>query len=176
LRSSIDTFTGIFRYLVFINGFRNPVAWCVVRCSPGYYCLINWIREICFNADIGHVTDDTHCVLGPRRIYEDRAHLFFECNFSMRIWNYLQISWRSNDNIQSVVEVAKQNFGQPFFMEVIISPLWNIWILRNGLIFRNERPTFGRWKSKFVHDMKWLQYRIKAKHKDKLLVWLATLP
>jgi hypothetical protein len=71
--------------------------------------------------------------------------------------------------------VAKQSFGQPFFMEVIIMALWNIWILRNGLIFRNERPTFGSWKSKFVHDMNWLQYRIKAKHKDGLLDWIASL-
>jgi hypothetical protein len=123
-----------------------------------------------------HVTDDTHCVLCPGRFYEDRAHLFFECNFSMRIWNYLQITWQSNNDMQSVVSVAKQSFGQPFFMEVLIMALWNIWILRNGLIFRNERPTFARWKCKFVHDMSWLQYRIKDKHKDKLVDWLASLP
>jgi hypothetical protein len=38
------------------------------------------------------VTEDEHCVLCPGRRYEDRIHLFFECNFSSRIWNYLQIS------------------------------------------------------------------------------------
>jgi hypothetical protein len=94
----------------------------------------------------------------------------------MRIWNYLQITWQSNNDMQSVVSVAKQSFGQPFFMEVLIMALWNIWILRNGLIFRNERPTFARWKCKFVYDMSWLQYRIKAKYKDKLVDWLASLP
>jgi hypothetical protein len=36
-----------------------------------------------------HVSDDTHCVLCPLRSYEDRIHLFFQCNFSCRIWNYL---------------------------------------------------------------------------------------
>jgi hypothetical protein len=37
------------------------------------------------------VTEDEHCVLCPGRIFEDRIHLFFECTFSSRIWNYLQI-------------------------------------------------------------------------------------
>jgi hypothetical protein len=36
-----------------------------------------------------HVTKDVHCVLCPLGIYEDRIHLFFECNFSRRIWTYL---------------------------------------------------------------------------------------
>jgi hypothetical protein len=31
------------------------------------------------------VTNDTHCVLFPIRSYEDRIHLFFQCNFSVRI-------------------------------------------------------------------------------------------
>jgi hypothetical protein len=38
------------------------------------------------------VTEDNHCELCPIRSYEDRIHLFFECNFSRRIWNYLQLN------------------------------------------------------------------------------------
>jgi hypothetical protein len=79
-------------------------------------------------------------------------------------------------NIQAVVAVARQSFGRPFFMEVIIMAIWNIWLLRNGMIFWQEKPTFGRWRSKFIHDMSLLQYRIKAKHKNKLLDWIASLP
>jgi hypothetical protein len=94
-----------------------------------------------------HVTDDTHCELCPGRIYEGRIHLFFHCNFSQRIWNYLQITWVENDNIQTTVNEAKRSFGKPFFMEVLITACWNIWLLRNGKIFRNERPTFGKWKA-----------------------------
>jgi hypothetical protein len=123
-----------------------------------------------------HVTDDTHYELCPGHIYEDRAHLFFDCNFSVRIWNYLQIPWHSNDDLQAVVLTAKHGFGQLFFMEVVVTAIWNIWLLRNGKIFNQEKPTFARWKSKFVHDMYNLQYRIKAKLKDKLLAWLDDLP
>jgi hypothetical protein len=36
------------------------------------------------------VTEDKHCELCPFHLYEDRIHLFFECNFSARVWNYLR--------------------------------------------------------------------------------------
>ena len=38
------------------------------------------------------IQDDT-CVLCHCALHEDRAHLFFACNFSQRVWNYLGISW-----------------------------------------------------------------------------------
>ena len=122
------------------------------------------------------VTDDTHCVLCPTRSYEDRSHLFFECNFSARIWNYLQIPWQSGSNIQSVMAHAKSSFNKPFFMEVVITACYNIWLLRNGKISEGEKPSFARWKCKFIHDLTLLQCRIKVKHKDQLLAWIDALP
>jgi hypothetical protein len=56
------------------------------------------------------VTEDKHCVLCPIRAYEDRLHLFFECNFSRRIWNYLQIDWSRGSDIQSYVATARKDF------------------------------------------------------------------
>jgi hypothetical protein len=67
-----------------------------------------------------HVTEDVHCVLCPLGIYEDRIHLFFVCNFSQRIWSYLQIDWISNDDLETVMQAARRSFGKPFFMEVAI--------------------------------------------------------
>ncbi|KAK1594285.1 hypothetical protein QYE76_027246, partial [Lolium multiflorum] len=49
-----------------------------------------------------NVTDDKHCELCLLKAYEDRVHLFFECNFSARIWTYLQIDWQPLGDIQSV--------------------------------------------------------------------------
>lgn len=121
------------------------------------------------------VTDDKHCVLCPGRIYEDRIHLFFTCNFSQRVWNYLQITWHMGDDIQPIVAAAKRDFGKPFFMEVMILACWHIWKQRNGKIFQHERPTFARWRSNFVHDVTLLQYRIKRKHKAALLTWISSL-
>jgi hypothetical protein len=45
------------------------------------------------------VTEDTHCELCSSRGYEDRIHLFFECNFSQRVWNYLEIDWLAGNDL-----------------------------------------------------------------------------
>jgi hypothetical protein len=58
----------------------------------------------------------------------------------------LQIEWAGNDGIQSIVATARASFGKPFFMEVVVTACRHIWLLRNGNIFRNERPTFAKWK------------------------------
>jgi hypothetical protein len=121
------------------------------------------------------VTEDKHCVLCVTRSYEDRFHLFFECNFSQRVWNYLQIDWSSGMDIQGVVSAARRNFNKPFFMEVLIVACWHIWKQRNGRIFQHERPTFARWRAGFLHDISLLQYRIKSKHRDSLLNWISNL-
>jgi hypothetical protein len=88
------------------------------------------------------VTGDTHCVLCPTSARETRMHLFFECNFSQRIWNYFQIDWTLAPDIQGSLLATILAFRKPFFMEVVMLGCWNIWKQRNGLIFRFERPTF----------------------------------
>jgi hypothetical protein len=42
-------------------------------------------------------------------------HLFFECNFSQRIWSYLQIDWTLAQGTQGSLSVAKLAFRKPFF-------------------------------------------------------------
>jgi hypothetical protein len=43
--------------------------------------------------------EDKHCELCPLRAHEDRIHLLFQCNFSSRVWNHLQIDWIQNDDL-----------------------------------------------------------------------------
>jgi hypothetical protein len=57
------------------------------------------------------------------------------------------------DDVQSILAAAKKDFAQPFFMEILIMACWNIWKIRNGKIFENQRPTFTKWKNAFIHDM-----------------------
>ena len=117
----------------------------------------------------------THCVLCPTRAREDRLHLFFDCNFSQRVWNYLQISWPQGQDLQASVHAARQSFGQPFFMEVLILACWNIWKQRNEKIFEHQRPSFGGWKRRFIHDISMLVHRIKKKHLHLLVSWIGSL-
>jgi hypothetical protein len=121
------------------------------------------------------VTEDVHCVLCPTGSREDRMHLFFGCNFSQRIWNYLQIDWSLAQDIQGSITAAKLAFRKPFFMEVLMIACWNIWKQRNGKIFRNDRPSFGGWKRTFIHDLSMLGHRINNKHHDELMAWIGSL-
>lgn len=40
-----------------------------------------------------NVSDNPKCVLCPSGAREDSNHLFFQCNFSERAWNYIRIYW-----------------------------------------------------------------------------------
>jgi hypothetical protein len=101
--------------------------------------------------------------------------LFFECNFSERVWNYLQINWTHGQEVQMILSATKLSFGKPFFMEVLILSCWSIWKQRNGQIFQGERPTFSGWKRNFLRDVPLLEYRIKQKHLNSLLASIGSL-
>ena len=122
-----------------------------------------------------HLEDGVSCVLCPLQTRETRDHLFFNCNFSVRIWNYLQIDWSSGDSMAHLVLNASRSFRKPFFTEVVFIACWNIWIIRNAKVFRHERARFNKWRSAFVHDISLMQYRVKAAYKDDLLRWISFL-
>ena len=124
-----------------------------------------------------NIQDDT-CVMCHSASHEDRAHLFFACNFSQRVWNYLGISWilQPNQTTYEMALSARKDFGFPFFTEVVFTATWNIWIQRNGKIFRNEMPSFRSWRRNFLHDISLLAHRIKCKYRNSLTSWIATLP
>ena len=63
-----------------------------------------------------HLDDGVNCLLCPLRTRETRNHLFFECNFSVRIWNYLQITWSPGDDMSAIVMQAKQDFLLSLFL------------------------------------------------------------
>jgi hypothetical protein len=59
-----------------------------------------------------HVTDNHNCVLCHEGVLEDWRHLFFNCNFSSRIWNYLQIPWIPGNTFAALTN-AKNSFLGP---------------------------------------------------------------
>ena len=124
-----------------------------------------------------HIQDDT-CVLCQSSIHEYRIHLFFSCNFSQRVSNYLGISWQAlpNQSTFLMASASKKEFNKPFFSEVVFTATWNIWTQRNGKIFRNEDPSFRSWRRNFVHDLSLLAHMIKCKYRDSLLARITSLP
>lgn len=120
------------------------------------------------------VTDNNDCVLCHAHVLEDRNHLFFECQYSARIWAYLQFDW-SGDTIPQCLSTAKKGFPGPCFAEVLILACWNIWKQRNGWIFKNIRPSFRGWKAGFVSDMTLLMHRLKRSVVPFVDLWLKNL-
>jgi hypothetical protein len=119
-----------------------------------------------------HVTKTYDCVLCPGQHRETRDHLFFMCQFSSRVWNYLQIFWNEGDDM---VTKARREFNQPFFVKVFLLSCHSIWKVRSAMIFDQVRPRFSTWKGQFVHDISLHAHRKDAR-KDKLLDWILHLP
>ena len=123
-----------------------------------------------------HMDDGVTCRLCPLQVRETRDHLFFNCNFSVRVWNYLQIDWSAGTSMSDLVIQARRSFDKPFFNEVVFIACWNIWIIRNAKVFRGERASFNKWRGAFRHDITLMQHRIKSGYKDELLKWISFLP
>ena len=120
------------------------------------------------------VSGTHYCVLCAAQVLEDWRHLFFNCMFSSRIWNFLQIPWKPG-NTTEVMTYAKKHFSGPCFTEVIILACWGIWKQRNGWIFNNIKPTFRGWKAIFVHEITLLKYRVKKDSIPVLTSWINSL-
>jgi hypothetical protein len=54
--------------------------------------------------------------------------------------------------MEQLVDNAKRNFSEHFFLEVIIISCWHIWEQRNLAIFEKILAIFRAWKGTFVHD------------------------
>ena len=121
-----------------------------------------------------NVTSNHNCVLCQQHKYEDWVHLFFQCNFSQRVWSFLQISWCDASMMDNLL-VAKKEFEGPCFTEIVILACWNIWKQRNGFIFKETLPSFRGWKAGFFLDITMLGHRVKDINKSRLSSWLDKL-
>jgi len=61
---------------------------------------------------------------------------------------------------------------QEFGLEIIILGCWNIWIQRNGKVFRHEKATIQGWRRNLIQDLKLLLIRMKEGFKPKLQEWM----
>lgn len=120
--------------------------------------------------------EDNNCPICPTQTLEARDHLIFTCVFATRVRNYLQILWQQGLSPKKCILQASRSFGDPFFLKVVFVASWNIWLIRNGRIFRDEQPTFGAWKWNFIHDITLLSHRFKTSVRPLLLTWIENLP
>jgi len=105
---------------------------------------------------------------------ETLFHLFFDCPFALACWIKLNIVLVGNSTWQ-VLEAIKEHINLPFFMEIMITFYWSLWMQRNDFIFRGIQPTPHRCFQFFMIEFALVILRAKTRHKDQMLEWLEAL-
>ena len=108
-------------------------------------------------------------------VEETTNHLFFDCQSAVCRWFALGISWDEKSNIHQKLYSAKQEFGQPFFMEVFMIGAWCLWNERNDFIFNGKAPCLAAWKSSFKAEVSRHLIRIKKNLHQSISLWLQAL-
>jgi hypothetical protein len=96
------------------------------------------------------VQPNEFCVLCANNTPEDIDHLFFTCHFALACWQKLGVQWNMSMAIcDRIWEVAKSRSAQPFILEFFMMTNWEIWNIRNSVIFDNGVATPQIWVRKF---------------------------
>jgi len=103
---------------------------------------------------------------------EDLLHLLFRCPFAQACWSTLNVYLPNSDDILVVLESLKIQINQSFFMEIIITICWAIWMLRSDIIFKNISHSVQRCKSVFKKGFALVILRAKEAQHPSLDLWL----
>ena len=115
------------------------------------------------------------CVLCNKAIMEDNNHLFFDCDFASSCWDFVGVDWDRSLPIRDRLMDALDSFPHANFIEIFAYVAWNIWKMRNDLIFRLIPPSLDSWKYHTRRDLLLLQYRVKAASVQAFLSLVALL-
>lgn len=90
-----------------------------------------------------------HGQRGLIRRWRNILHLMWDCTFAQQ--SRFSFAPHKNRGISFFDEVLllHQTLPKKIAMDIIIMGCWNIWMHRNGIIFRNEIPSLRSWKYKF---------------------------
>jgi hypothetical protein len=116
--------------------------------------------------------DDYNCVLCTLNIEEDLLHMLFHCPFAMACWYSLQVFIPNSEDISIILESLKDQLRVPFFMEIIITMCWSIWMMRNDIIFRNLAHSVQRCRIVFRNEFALVVLRAKARLHPFIDQWL----
>ena len=122
-----------------------------------------------------NIGDDHDCILCGLHIEETVEHLFFECQFTQPCWASFGLSWQQGGTRLQNIEVAKETWARPLFMETFLLAACSIWKEQNNKHFRGIAPSRDSWLKRFKEDYSLLTYRVKEKHKHLIPALLDTL-
>jgi hypothetical protein len=116
------------------------------------------------------------CVMCDALVHEDRDHLFFNCQFAQTCWDILQIKWDDSVlDIHDRIMKARQEAGLFFFMDAFIVATWEVWKLRNTVIFDAVQPSTQLWTWKFKDQFLLQLQRFRDDRRLVISQWLESL-
>jgi hypothetical protein len=121
------------------------------------------------------VQPDTYCVMCNDQVEEDIRHLFFDCSFATNCWHKIGIQWQPTDSMFAMIDERRIFLQNPYFMEVFVIAAWEIWNLRNGIIFEGKNASINLWTVKFKDQIIQHLYRVRDDLKQIVLQWLDTI-
>jgi len=128
------------------------------------------LRRRNFNIQTG-----VNCVLRALGLEDDIDLLLFGCPFALRCWHKLQIHWDLSLGLHDRILQAKDASMLSFFMEIFLIAAWEIWKLRNAVIFERVHPTFHLWTMRFRDQVQLQLHRFKHDSASLVRTWLTSL-
>ena len=116
--------------------------------------------------------DDYNCVLCQQQTEETLMHLLFYCNFAKNCWWALNFAYAGNLSIFHIVEDWRNYVSAPFALDIFILVCWSIWMVRNGVIFKNKVASVDDCKRNLTAEALMLQHRTKARITPLLESWI----
>ncbi|KAJ1275329.1 hypothetical protein BS78_05G127700 [Paspalum vaginatum] len=117
----------------------------------------------------------TFCLMCNSQSEETINHLFFECEFPKQCWAKLHISWVHSSEVQERIQCTLQASTLPYFHEISIIAMWELWKLRNRKVFDSEAPLVRLWILRFKEEVSFQSLRIKESSRPAALSWLQSL-
>ncbi|KAJ1275487.1 hypothetical protein BS78_05G139300 [Paspalum vaginatum] len=115
------------------------------------------------------------CVLCQDNVEEAVDHLFFQCSFAAHCWDTLNIQWNMNLHIHDRILQARHSSALPFFMEICIITMWEIWKLWNRKVFDGHQVSGTIWITRFKDEVRLQSLRLKETQRVAIFSWLNQL-
>jgi hypothetical protein len=112
------------------------------------------------------------CVFCSLNVEEELQHMLFHCPFAMTCWYSLNIIVPNSESIEDILEGIRFQLNVPFFMEIIVTMSWAIWIMRNDIIFKHLAHSIRRCKEVFKFEFALVILRAKARFHPQIDQWI----
>lgn len=124
-----------------------------------------------------HFNVQPNCLCGMCKENEEETieHLFFNCEFAKKCWDKLGIVWSLEADIHIKIMKTRQQIGLPFFIEIFLIAAWELWKIRNRLVFDGLQATFARWLRNFKDKVSLQSHHLGDDDRSLACCWFDSL-